>query len=206
VPFEHQESLQHLPGVLSAPHFVPLPKPLIWHTFYKRIAIASHAAAAMKASPTVENNPQKANGNGWGRERSPERSITSGTVNILLVEDNAVNQKLCMKMLTSLGYSVILANDGEQAIEQTRKHDKDIDLILMDQSMPVKDGVCATRDIRVLENSGKLSKRHPIIALTAVVSTESRAQFKSAGADDFLAKPLSFAKLEQTLATFLRIE
>jgi hypothetical protein len=91
VPFEHQESLQHLPGVLSAPHFVPLPKPLIWHTFYKRIAIASHAAAAMKASPTVENNPQKANGNGWGRERSPERSITSGTVNILLVEDNAVS-------------------------------------------------------------------------------------------------------------------
>ncbi|KAK4239658.1 CheY-like superfamily [Achaetomium macrosporum] len=109
-------------------------------------------------------------------------------------------------MLSSLGYSVIFANDGEQAIEQTMKHDKIIDLILMDQSMPVKDGVCATREIRVLENSGKLSKRHPIIALAAVVSTESRAQFKSAGADDFLAKPLSFAKLDQTLATFLRIE
>lgn len=109
-------------------------------------------------------------------------------------------------MLASLGYSVLLANDGDQAIEQIMKHDKIIDLILMDHSMPVKDGVGATREIRDLENSGKLSKRHPVIALTAVVSTESRAQFKSAGADDFLAKPLSFAKLEQTLATFLRIE
>ncbi|KAK4099639.1 hypothetical protein N658DRAFT_157103 [Parathielavia hyrcaniae] len=204
VPFEHQESLQHLPGVLSAPHFVPLPKPLVWHTFYKRIAIAAHAAAAMKAtSPSTENGPQTEPRNGVETQLSREGSPTSGTVNILLVEDNA---KLCIKMLSSLGYSVLLANDGDQAIEQTIKHDKVIDLILMDQSMPVKDGVCATREIRVLEHSGKLSKRHPIIALTAVVSTESRAQFKSAGADDFLAKPLSFAKLEQTLATFLRIE
>lgn len=109
-------------------------------------------------------------------------------------------------MLSSLGYSVLLANDGDQAIEQIMKHDEIIDLILMDHSMPVKDGVGVTREIRDLENSGKLSKRHTIIALTAVVSTESRAQFKSAGADDFLAKPLSFAKLQETLATFFRIE
>jgi CheY-like chemotaxis protein len=109
-------------------------------------------------------------------------------------------------MLSSLGYSVILANDGEQAIEQTIKHDETINMILMDHSMPVKDGVEATREIRLLENSGKLSRRHPIIALTAMVSTESRALFKNAGADDFLAKPLSLGKLEQTLATFLRIE
>jgi len=109
-------------------------------------------------------------------------------------------------MLRTLGYSVLLANNGDEAIEQTTKHDKIIDLILMDQDMPVKDGVCATREIRELESSGKLSKKHLIVALTAVVSTESRAQFKSAGADDFLAKPLSFGKLEQTLATFLRVE
>jgi len=109
-------------------------------------------------------------------------------------------------MLSSLGYSVILANDGEQAIEQIKKHDKTIEMILMDQSMPTKDGVSATREIRILESEGKLSRRHPIIALTAVVSTESRALFKNAGADEFLAKPLSLGKLEQTLATFLRIE
>jgi hypothetical protein len=96
VPFEHQESLQHLPGVLSAPHFVPLPKPLIWHTFYKRIAIASHAAAAMKTSPAVENGSKIEARNGWERQRSPEGGFTSATVNILLVEDNAVSVALAI--------------------------------------------------------------------------------------------------------------
>jgi CheY-like chemotaxis protein len=109
-------------------------------------------------------------------------------------------------MLSSLGYSVILANDGQHAIDQTLKHDNIINLILMDHSMPVKDGVAATREIRHLENCGKLSRRHPIIALTAVVSTESRVLFKNAGADDFLAKPLSLGRLEGTLATWLRVE
>lgn len=109
-------------------------------------------------------------------------------------------------MLTSLGYSVILARDGNEAILQTLKFDTVIDIILMDQSMPIKDGVTATREIRELESTKKLSRRHPIIALTAVVGTESRAQFKEAGADDFLAKPLSMGKLEQTLSTFLRVE
>lgn len=109
-------------------------------------------------------------------------------------------------MLTSLGYQVLLAENGEEAIEQIKKHDTSVDIILMDQSMPVKDGVTATREIRDLEASEKLIRRHPIIAVTAVVNTESRASFKDAGADDFLAKPLSLSKLEQTLATFLRVE
>jgi CheY-like chemotaxis protein len=109
-------------------------------------------------------------------------------------------------MLTSMGYSVMLANDGEEAISQVLKHDMAIDMILMDQSMPIKDGVTATREIRDLEKQGKLARRHFIIAVTAVVDTDSRAQFKSAGADDFLAKPLSLVKLEQTLSTYLRVE
>lgn len=117
-----------------------------------------------------------------------------------------INQKLGNKMLTSLGYTVLLANDGDEAISKTLQHDVVIDMILMDQSMPIKDGITATREIRALETSGKLLRRHPIVAVTAVVDTESRAQFKDAGADDFLAKPLSLGKLEQTLATFLRVE
>lgn len=109
-------------------------------------------------------------------------------------------------MLTSLGYDVILAPDGQEAIIQITAHDTTIDMILMDQSMPIKDGVTATREIRALEANGTLSRRHPIVAVTAVVNTESRALFKDAGADDFLAKPLGLGKLEQTLATFLRAE
>jgi hypothetical protein len=101
VPFEHQESLQHLPGVLSAPHFVPLPKPLVWHTFSKRIAIAAHAAAALKASPSAENGSRVEVWNGRERQRPQEEATTSGTVNVLLVEDNPVSVTFVVSSLFS---------------------------------------------------------------------------------------------------------
>lgn len=110
-------------------------------------------------------------------------------------------------MLTSLGYSVLLAADGNEAISLLLLlHDVTIDMILMDQSMPNKDGVTATREIRLLESEGKLLRKHAIIAVTAVVDSESIANFNDAGADAFLSKPLSLSKLEQTLATFLGVE
>lgn len=65
--------------------------------------------------------------------------------------------------------------------------------------MPVKDGITATREIREMEALGKISKRRPIIAVTAVVNSEAQALFKQAGANDFLAKPLSLAKLKHTM-------
>ena len=120
-----------------------------------------------------------------------------------LTQYGQINQKLGKKMLTSLGYRVLIAEDGEQAIAQIVEHDATIDAVLMDQSMPRKDGITATRDIRAMEEAELLSRKRPIIALTAVVSAESQAQFRSAGATDFLAKPLSLSKLEQTLAVHL---
>ena len=114
-----------------------------------------------------------------------------------------INQKLGKKMLTALKYHVLLADDGEEAIEQIKKHDATVDAILMDQSMPVKDGITATREIRAMEAVGSLSRRRPIIAVTAVVSAQAQALFKTAGADDFLTKPLSLSKLEETLALHL---
>lgn len=106
-------------------------------------------------------------------------------------------------MLLALGYSIISATDGQEGIEQLLKYDKHIDVILMDQSMPRKDGVSATREIRELERVGRLSKRTPIIAVTAVVNTESKSLFEEAGADDFLAKPLSLERLRETLVLYL---
>jgi CheY-like chemotaxis protein len=106
-------------------------------------------------------------------------------------------------MLASLGYTVWHAENGQEAIDQVLKNDLMIDAILMDQSMPVKDGVMATKEIREMEAAGTLSRRHPIIALTAVVNSQAQALFKSVGADAFLAKPLSLAKLEHTLSIHL---
>lgn len=117
-----------------------------------------------------------------------------------------INQKLGRKMLTSLHYDVLTAEDGEQAIERILGHDQEVDIILMDQSMPRKDGIAATQEIRALEASGQLSRHRPIIAVTAAVNSQARALFKSAGADDFLAKPLSMDKLERTLASYLSVK
>ena len=106
-------------------------------------------------------------------------------------------------MLTSLGYRVLLAEDGQDAIDQLVRHDTEIDVILMDQSMPRKDGITATREIRAMEEAEAFSRTRPIIAVTAVVNSEAHALFKTAGATDFLAKPLSLSKLEQTLTLYL---
>ena len=106
-------------------------------------------------------------------------------------------------MLTALGFHVLTADDGEDAIGQLLKHDATVDAILMDQSMPRKDGVTATKDIRAMEADGRLRRRRAIIAVTAVVSAESQASFRAAGADDFLTKPLSLDQLQQTLALHL---
>jgi CheY-like chemotaxis protein len=106
-------------------------------------------------------------------------------------------------MLLKLGYKVLTADDGCEAIIQITKHNETIDAILMDQSMPNMDGITSTRNIRALEAAGKLSKRTPIIAVTAVVSSESQHAFQDAGADDFLSKPLALGKLKDTLVLYL---
>jgi CheY-like chemotaxis protein len=105
-------------------------------------------------------------------------------------------------MLTMLKYDVLLAEDGQEAIDIVKEHADTIDAILMDQSMPRKDGITATREIRALEVAGILRNRQTIIAVTAAAGPEAQAQFLDAGTDVFLPKPLSLAKLEQTLSQF----
>jgi CheY-like chemotaxis protein len=106
-------------------------------------------------------------------------------------------------MLISLGYQVIIAFDGQDGVEQLIKNDTTIDLLLMDHSMPRMDGVAATKEIRRLEAAGALSRRRPIIALTAVVNPAAQVNFKDAGADEFLSKPLALDRLRDTLNAFL---
>ena len=108
-------------------------------------------------------------------------------------------------MLESLGYQVRIAEDGVAALEQIVIHDADVDAILMDQSMPRMDGLTATKEIRAMEASGALKRKRPIIAVSAVVSVEATSLFRAAGADDFLAKPLSLGRLEGSLATHLHL-
>ncbi len=106
---------------------------------------------------------------------------------VLLAEDNAVNQKVALKMLEKAGIQVEIAHNGKEAV--TLCNDKVYDLVFMDCQMPEMDGFDATRAIRELE------KKHgrdpmPIIALTANALEGDKAQCLAAGMNDFLAKPL----------------
>lgn len=200
VPCDSQNNLHQVPEIASASNIVPLPRPLMWHSISQRITAKqeprkSEMPRTVRFASTIEIvDPHDT--------EQTQKPIPKNLI-ILLVEDNPINQKLGKKMLASLGYEVQIADNGQEAIDLLTKGDVNIDAILMDQSMPQKDGVTATREIRELESAGTISRRIPIVALTAVVSSEAQSLFKVAGADAFLPKPLSLVKLEQTLAAHL---
>ena len=116
---------------------------------------------------------------------------------ILVAEDNRTNMMIVRKMLAGHVPHVIEAENGDQAV--TLYQTAPPDLILMDVSMPVKDGLQATHDIRAFERQMGLP-RCPIFALTANAFGEHREACRLAGLDDFLVKPLSRADLLTAIA------
>jgi CheY-like chemotaxis protein len=115
---------------------------------------------------------------------------------ILIAEDYA-DIRLMMKLLVrGYGYEVIEASDGYEAVEKVKKHHPD--LILMDLSMPVMNGLTATEIIRSLEDMDKI----PIIAVTAYGNTYYTKAMR-AGCTEVLNKPLDFGSLEPFLSQYL---
>ncbi|KAF2672878.1 hypothetical protein BT63DRAFT_421077 [Microthyrium microscopicum] len=207
VPYDMQDTLDSFSGLLQAPNIVLLQKPLLWHRFSHRILATRqrrHSTAptqALRFAPHVEVLSDSTSTITQPlHEPAPS---AARTYTVLLVEDNAINRRLGVKMLQALSYKALLANDGEEALSMMTAHDKEIDCILMDQSMPKVDGVTATRMIRAMEDEGKIRAGRPIIAVTAVVNSQAKEDFREAGANDFLAKPLSLQKLSDMLGTYL---
>ncbi|MCB6182838.1 response regulator [Leeia sp. TBRC 13508] len=113
------------------------------------------------------------------------------THRILVAEDNPINQKLTRIMVEKAGYTVVIAENGQEALDYALS--SSFDLILMDCQMPVMDGLEATRHIRAM------GVNLPIIALTANAFDEDRTACLEAGMNDFLTKPIS----QQTLVDML---
>jgi CheY-like chemotaxis protein len=117
-------------------------------------------------------------------------------LNVLLVEDNLVNRKLVLYILSKRGHQVVVASNGKEAVEAAEG--QRFDLILMDVQMPVMGGLEATAILRERERAG--SPRTPIIALTAHAMAGDREQFLSAGMDGYLAKPVDESTLLERIA------
>jgi signal transduction histidine kinase/ActR/RegA family two-component response regulator len=125
--------------------------------------------------------------------------VTRPGSRLLLVEDNAINQKLALTVLRRSGYVVDLAENGRQALDclETETYD----LVLMDVQMPEMGGYEATRIIREREKS---SGHHlPIIAMTAHARPEDRIEAQEAGMDDYLSKPIDIHKLSALIDSHL---
>lgn len=113
----------------------------------------------------------------------------------LLTEDNTNNQELIKLYLTRLGLSVNIANNGKEALQHAEK--QHFDLILMDMHMPLMDGLEATRRLRESGFTG------PIIALTANAMDADLDEALAAGCNEFLTKPISRNKFNETIARIL---
>jgi signal transduction histidine kinase/CheY-like chemotaxis protein len=117
---------------------------------------------------------------------------------ILLVEDNAVNQKVALIHLKKMGYTADVSKNGLEGVEAVKNGD--YDLVLMDIQMPEMDGYTATQAIRRSEDDGH---HLPIIAMTANVMKGDREKCLEAGMDDYLSKPVNPKLLKEKLNTWL---
>jgi signal transduction histidine kinase len=114
-------------------------------------------------------------------------------VRILLVEDNLVNQLVAVKLLESMEIEVVVAKNGQEALDiLPLEH---IDVVLMDIQMPVMDGLTATQHIRAQEQYKSL----PILAMTAHAREEDKVQCLAAGMNLHLAKPITLKSLRENI-------
>ena len=128
---------------------------------------------------------------GTGGEPSAISTRNTLELKILVAEDNAINQRLILRMLERAGHFATLVETGRGAVEAVAK--ESFDLVLMDVQMPDLDGIQATIQIRKQEAA--LDRRLPIIAMTAHAMPGDREKCLAAGMDSYLSKPLRFDSL-----------
>lgn len=163
-------------------------KPVKQHLLHKYI---SHELNRSDISAEQSNKP-KLTGN----------LATHYPLRILVAEDNKTNQDVALKVLSKLGYEAALAQNGEEALEMVGENK--FDLIFMDVQMPVKDGLEATRMIRLCLNTQPV-----IIAMTANAIQGDRQKCINAGMDDYMSKPFKIDELTKMIekwATQLRVK
>lgn len=162
----------------------------------------TEAEAAAPLAPVVEASPRAATAD--NREAPPPPAARPADqqglrlLTLLVVEDNPVNRELLAEVLRLKGHRVLEATNGAEGVAMAEASRPDA--ILMDISMPVMDGVEASRVIR----AGQTSRDVPIIAVTANADMSRHGEFLAAGINEVLHKPVDFARLEQALKAHLQ--
>lgn len=160
--------------------------------FWFRVQVGAATAPAVAPQP-------------FGPQAKAQPRAAQGAT-VLVAEDNAINQMVIKAMLERIGLTPVIAENGQKAaqmMEQMHVDGTPPALVFMDVQMPVLDGLAATQRIRAWEHLQHHASV-PIIALTASAYAEDRERCKSAGMDDFLAKPVGFAELQALTDRWMR--
>ena len=182
------------------------------------LAICSQLASLMEGSTWVESEPGHGSvfhftarfsvmdsEPGEARQPKPASITASGrSLRILVAEDNAVNQRVAVRMLEKMGHNVLLAGNGREALEATQR--ERFDIVLMDCQMPEMDGFEATGAIRQFEARLRRIQEGrppvPVIALTAHAMSGDRDRCLSAGMNDYITKPIDAAALAEVIEKY----
>jgi CheY-like chemotaxis protein len=186
----------------------PRPPAIIMVTAYGRDNVLASAREGGVQLPTILTKPVTADGllaaisqalgqsprvepaQGRRQNRSAESRSKLAGARLLLVEDNALNQELAFEILVQAGIEVVLAADGQQALDRLT-NEGPFDGVLMDCEMPVMDGYEATARIRANPDWAKL----PVLAMTANAMVGDRERVIAVGMNDHIAKPLDIDEM-----------
>ncbi len=149
----------------------------------------------MEAFGNVQTDGKKS-GMAYGGAR--DFMVMLSGAKILVAEDNEINQQVARELLEQANITVLMVENGKQALEVVLR--EDLDGILMDLQMPVMDGLTATREIRLNPTFAKL----PILAMTANAMSGDRELCLEAGMQDHIAKPVDPAAMYATLAKWIK--
>ncbi|MFA0077863.1 ATP-binding protein [Vibrio artabrorum] len=157
-----------------------------------RISVESEPGKGSKFEVQLPILTRVTNNLAHDEEKSSSRELRN-CYSVLIVEDNPTNQMVIKLILTRQGHNVFIVSNGEEAINFIERDKDPIDIILMDVSMPVMDGLTTTKYIR------ELNIKTPIVALTAHTSREDRLSCLAVGMNDFVTKPVRTQEITEAI-------
>jgi PAS domain S-box-containing protein len=169
----------------------------------RELGLAAYLVKPVKASDlgvaialAVQPRTPPRSGDGRRPDVAAETPPPAGrALRILVAEDNAVNQRVVLRLLQKYGHQVRMANHGGEALAELDRGG--FDLVLMDVQMPVVDGFSATRAIR--EREAGTGRRQPVVAMTAHAMKGDRERCLAGGMDDYVSKPIQRHELLRVL-------
>ncbi|KAJ4189327.1 hypothetical protein NW755_006145 [Fusarium falciforme] len=153
-------------------------------------------------TPLDPETPLLAEDGGQLEQNDEKQDTESTTTHVLLVDDNKINLQLLVMFMKKCKFTYEEAENGQEALDKFTSRNlsskKRFDYILMDISMPVMNGIEATKRIRQVERENQIQPT-TVLALTGLASADARRDVLSAGVDVFLPKPVRFAELKKLL-------